>query len=108
MEAGVNPLLWEKKFEILLEQTNKKLREEITTLRQEISSLHQEIDNLRATLNKTTPPFSFSGEEQTKLSPPKMPREEAREEKIKPRHGDYTSEDVDINKMFYFGGGRKR
>ena len=85
--------LAEKKVEIILESNNRKYEQEFSLLRSAMNSLAQEVQMLKDQLSK------FSDAQ------PKE-RQEARKTETKeahPRHGNFSSEDVDIQKMFYFG-----
>lgn len=91
-----NNVLLEKKFELIVQMNNKKYEQEISLLRSAFTALANEFEVLRAQLSKV--------QEQA----PQKPKE--RQEPLKteakeshPRQGNFTSADVNIQKMFYFG-----
>lgn len=91
-----NNVLLEKKFEMLMQMNNKKYEQEISMLRSAFTALANEFEVLRAQLSRV--------QEQA----PQKPKE--RQEPLKtetkeahPRQGNFTSADVNIEKMFYFG-----
>lgn len=88
--------LAERRFELLLEQNNRKYEQEIGLLRSALGTLASEIENLKSELRKMH-----------EQAPPKQKEHQAplktevKEEH--PRQGKFTPGDVDIQKMFYFG-----
>ena len=89
-------VLAERKFEMLLEQNNKKYEQEISLLRSAVGTLANELECLKSELRKLS-----------EQAPPKpKERQEPLKTEVKeehPRQGKFTSTDVDIQKMFYFG-----
>ncbi len=92
-------VLAEKRFELILEQNNRKYEQELGLLRSAVNQLAQQLEMVRAELHKVH-----------EQAPPK-PKEvqaplktEVKEDH--PRQGKFTSNDVDIQKMFYFGAKR--
>lgn len=112
--------LMEKKFEFMIESSNKKLVNEINSLKSTVSSLNIEIASLRKQIDdiqKTPATAVFETNNTARLeevrqasvrnnAPPVI--EKGRGEPIKPRFGDYTPEDVPVEKFFYFGNKGKR
>ncbi len=88
--------LSERRFEMLLEQNNKRCEQEISLLRSALGSLANELECLKSELRKLS-----------EQAPPKpKDRQEPLKTEVKeehPRQGKFTSSDVDIQKMFYFG-----
>ena len=88
--------LAERRFELLLEQNNKKYVEEFQVLRSALNSLAQELESLKSELRKLS-----------EQAPPKpKERQEPLKTEVKeehPRQGKFNPSDVDIQKMFYFG-----
>lgn len=82
-----------RRFELLLEQNNKKYEQEIGLLRSALNSLAMQLDGLRSELHKVHE--APKKEQQVPLKT--EPKEDH------PRHGKFTSNDVDIQKMFYCG-----
>lgn len=87
--------LSERKFEMLLEQNNKKYEQEISLLRSALGTLANEIECLKSELKKMSEQAPKPKERQEPL------KTEVKEEH--PRQGRFTSSDVDIQKMFYCG-----
>ena len=115
-----NSYLMEKKFEFMIDSSNKKLVNEINALKGTFSSLNMEIASLRKQIDgiqKTAPAApvfesnNTASQEEILPAPVRSsaPAETARGrgEPIKPRFGDYTPEDVPVEKFFYFGNKKK-
>lgn len=85
--------LMEKKIEYLLEMNNKRFEKEINILKDALNELNQELQELK----KMPRP-----EVKTEKKPVQQPLKTETKEPH-PKRGDYTSTDVDIQKMFYFG-----
>lgn len=88
--------LAERKIQLILDMNNKKFLQEFDLLRSALNTLANELEAVKSEMRK------FSEQ-----APPK-PKE--RQEPLKtepkedhPRQGKFTSSDVDIQKMFYFG-----
>jgi len=91
-------VLSERKFEMILEQNNKKYEQEISLLRSALGTLANEIECLKSEMKKMS--------EQT---PKQKDHQEPLKTEVKaenPRQGKFTSSDVDIQKMFYCGAKR--
>lgn len=90
----------EKKFELMIEASNKKITNEIKSVKEEMSKLLNEVLELKKSFSQkdvrmhNTFNKEVDGEIFNKQSPSK---------EIKPRYGDYKPEDVPIDKFFYFG-----
>ncbi|MEM3154719.1 MAG: hypothetical protein QW165_04105 [Candidatus Woesearchaeota archaeon] len=90
-------VLAEKRFELLLEQNNRKYEQELGLLRSALNSLAQQVEILKADLQKA--------HEAPKQKEQQVPlKTEPKEDH--PRQGKFSSADVDIQKMFYFGAKR--
>ncbi len=90
--------LEEKKVELLLEMNNRKYEQELGLLRSALNSLAQEIEMLKSELRKAV---EVSPKPKERQEPLKTETKEAH-----PRQGNFTPNDVDIQKMFYFGAKR--
>jgi len=98
--------LEQRRFEMLLESNNKRYDEKISALTNEIvslrSQLSSQVDGLKMELrnlidNKAQKIVHVVEEKQKVLkTEPKEPH---------PRQGNFTSDDVSIDKFFYFGAG---
>ncbi len=90
-------LLAERRFELILEQNNKKYEQELGLLRSAVNSLAQQLESLKLEL--------FKLHESPKPKEVQAPlKTEPKEDH--PRQGKFCSADVDIQKMFYFGAKR--
>jgi membrane-bound lytic murein transglycosylase MltF len=91
--------LAERRFELILEQNNKKYVQEIHLLRSALGSLAQELESVKSEIRRL---------HEQAPSKPKEKQEPLKTEvkEDHPRQGKFTSADVDIQKMFYFGAKR--
>ncbi len=87
-----------KKTELLIEMNNKKYEQEFSLLRSALNSLAQELGTLRGQVAKLSAQQPKEIQQPLPAAPKKEPAREAH-----PRQGNVTPEDVDIQKMFYFG-----
>lgn len=130
-----NSLMQQKKFEILLEMQSKKYEAEISSLKQAISSIAGELNSVKSQVSRMqfTPQQMQSPQRVLVEQPHQYPQQEAPAKKadiidcrpqherkgefvssssakiaepIRPRYGDYKSEDVSIGKFFYYGNKR--
>ena len=116
-----------KRFELLIEMATKKLQAEINTLKETVCSQAGEINSLKSQLNRIQ--FQQPSQPvQRTLTEQNQPQATAKKEvdivdcrpegekkenfvsgaaknsdPVRPRFGDYKSEDVSIDKFFYFG-----
>ena len=129
-----NSYLMEKKFELMIDSNNKKLVNEINALKGAVSSLNIEIASLRKQVNdmQTSPvapaaaPVFERDNNNVAVNQDAQPAQarnsaatgpvrgswsaetaRGRGESIKPRFGDYTPEDVPVEKFFYFGNKKR-
>ena len=93
VEHKADPLA-ERRFELILEQNNRKYEQELGLLRSAVNSLAMQLEGLKSELMKVHE-APRPKEQQVPLKT--EPKEEH------PRQGKFTSSDVDIQKMFYFG-----
>ncbi|MBN1644913.1 hypothetical protein JW851_02650 [Candidatus Woesearchaeota archaeon] len=111
MESTKNPSSTEQ-YIIMMERNNRKIMEEVQKVKQEVSKIIHEFSEIKKqfeqmpeTLRETSPRKAI--ETQSKLTPKTEQKQSFRtapKKKAKnPRQGDYTSDDVSIEKMFYFG-----
>lgn len=109
--------LLETKFELMLNMNYQRTKKEIDTLKQQIEALSQELQSVKRT------PVARR-EEQTTLYSHEVPQPEQpirttaqqispqasqpqkQETQPRSRTGNFTHEEVSIEKMFYFGGKR--
>ena len=90
-----NSYLAEKKFEVMLDNTSKKLMAEITKIKESLTSLQEEVNQLRRGSSQAAATASFP---QTISS--------SSSESARPRQNEINPKDVAVEKMFYFGNKR--
>lgn len=109
--------LMEKKFEFMIESSNKRLISELNALKDAIGRLNSEIADLRKQVNgiqqmpsSAAPVFENSNatNEDAQYKPRTSGAEARNDRAVKPRFGDYEPKDVPIEKFFYFGDKPKR
>jgi len=93
IQQKADPLA-ERRFELILEQNNRKYEQELGLLRSAVNSLAMQLEGLKSELMKIHE-APRPKEQQVPLKT--EPKEEH------PRQGKFTSSDVDIQKMFYCG-----
>ena len=98
----------EKKIELLIEMQNKKITEELDLMRTTINFLKTRMETLNKEVEKLkgkalSSPITFENKEDQKEVQANLKKEKKEEQKDSPRSGKYSSKDVDIQKMFYFG-----
>lgn len=101
--------LLEQKFQLLMDMGNKKVQQEITALKTTVSMLQDEVRNLRnerrnaaleqsrqaSVIESAAPAAKAASNEEF------VPRSNVKE--AHPRLGNYSSDDVSIEKFFNFG-----
>jgi len=95
MQSDQPDLMAEKKFEMILEMNNKQHEQELALIRSALNQLSSELQSVRSELKRLS-----------EANPVPKERQEPLKTEIKekhPRQGDYTSDDVDIQKVFYCG-----
>ena len=98
--------LLEKKYQLLISMSTKQFETEIAALKTQVQTLAEDIRKIRVEMAsaRTLP------EQKTDVKEEKAPEQAApKPEEKKPEHprqGQYTSQDVAIDKMFYFGNKR--
>ena len=116
-----------KRFELMVEMATKKLQAEIMSLKESLCSQAGEINSLKSQINRIqfqqpsqTVQRTLTEQNQPQATAKKeanivdcRPQDEKKEEfvrgaarnsdPVRPRFGDYKSEDVSIDKFFYFG-----
>ena len=112
----------QKRFELMVEMATKKLQQEIQSLKENILSINNEMGSVKSQISRLqfqpqlkTENFAeqnFQPKEKVKIVDCRPDGEKHEEfksgaarnsEPIRPRFGDYKSEDVSIDKFFYFG-----
>ena len=92
--------LTQKKIELIMQMSTKKLRQEVNTLKEQITALAQELSQVKTEVGSLRlKEVREEAQEPVKESP----KVTEKSEKEHPRHGKYSSDDVDLKKVFYFG-----
>ena len=117
-KQGENPSLLERRYQLILEMSTKKYDSELTNLKEQISTLSSQIMGLRAEIMRISssqrPQMQetkvetqqTSAQPQTNQSPQQNNNgntTNTEPKKEHPRQGSFTSQDVPIEKFFYFG-----
>ncbi len=116
--ANDNPLL-EKKMEILISMSHKKLETELNSIKEALRLIASEIEGIKTNISsiKDQPkeqvmvqPLQQEATSQAAEDKPKVFAEVHDSKPVPhqphPRLGNYNTEDVSIEKFFYFGGKR--
>ena len=107
--------LLEKKFEIMLDTNNKKFKNEFENLKNELESLKGIINRLNVDMQQIRKEIDNNGNSISNHSINNVRSEHIEKEleevpkekpKMHPRCGNFTSDDVSVNKFFYFGNKR--
>ena len=92
-----NSYLAEKKFEVMLDNTSKKLMAEIIKIKESLISLQEEVNQLRRGSSQAAATASFPQAERNYSTSSGSAR---------PTHDNINPKDVAVEKMFYFGNKR--
>jgi hypothetical protein len=84
-------------YQIMLERQNRELVQEINSLKEKIAAMQADIEMLKAD-NNARPAAQEKPKQETQTKFPQKP-----ESKEHPKQGEYTPEDVAVDKVFYFG-----
>lgn len=95
------PSSFDKQYQIMLERQNRQIASEINTLKQTVAELQKAVEQL-----KKEPKPEPKPDPRPEPEPPGPPTVQAKlkkESKDNPKQGKYTSADVAVEKVFYFG-----
>jgi len=84
---------FDKHYQIMLERQNRQLANEIIALKEAVAAIKEEIDKL-----KQAKPIQQQPKQEKQATFAKK-----EEQKQHPKQGSFTSEDVAVDKVFYFG-----
>ncbi len=84
---------FDKHYQIMLERQNRQLANEIIALKEAVAAIKEEIDKL-----KQAKPIQQQPKQEKQATFAKK-----EEQKPHPKQGGFTSEDVAVDKVFYFG-----
>ncbi len=99
-----------KRIELMIDVATKKLINEVQTLRGQVQKLEGEVAELRKRASNGHAQ-SVPQPMQTQVQQQKPITDFPSEKKVGadvPRYGNYTSNDVSVEKFFNFGSGKKR
>ena len=97
MEEEKGDYLMEKKIEYLIDMKVGKIQNQLKEVLDQMQKMSEELDVLKNKVQR----LNLGVEPQTKLSEQSGEKEVKKE--ANSRTGDFTSKDVSIEKMFYFG-----
>lgn len=87
---------FDKHYQIMLERQNRQLANEIIALKEAVAAIQQEVEKLKQA--KPAAPVQQQPREEKQATFAKK-----QEPKEHPKQGGFTSEDVAMEKVFYFG-----
>ncbi len=124
MAEQVMDAFTQRRFELMVEMSTKKLQQEITALKEYVSSLNNEIGSLKSQVSRLAFQPQHAHSVQTTLADSQPEVKEVKimdcrpenekhgefqsgaaknSEPVRPRYGNYNPQDVSIDKFFYFG-----
>jgi hypothetical protein len=115
-EQSFDDFFIQKKLEYLMDANNKKLAKEMANLQSMISQLNDEVREMKKGMT-TRPVFVEQPTQQAQSVSQPLPEMQQKQvlvnsqkpsSDLRPRYGDYKSEDVSIDKFFYCGAGSRR
>ena len=101
--------LLETKFELMLNMSYQKTKKEMDALKQQLELLSQELQVLKksgARQPREEMQTTLLKHEEAQQSSPQASQPQRQETQPRSRTGNFTHEEVSIEKMFYFGGKR--
>lgn len=104
MQSNSDSLLMQKQFELMMDMNNKKIAAEFIKMNDTIAKLNNEVGELRKFMNENRQPQKTLTNVAPEIKTPVAVKKD--ETQARPRYGDYKSEDVAIDKFFYFGNKR--
>jgi len=115
LQNNINPpnmdgYMLQKKFEIMIDINNKKISNELSKINNVLSSLNEEICRIKKQISgnsqvvkaqSVAPEIQVEKNNAESVQNVNKPKDNW--PASRPRYGDYKSDDVSINKFFYFG-----
>jgi hypothetical protein len=104
----ISDSLTEKKIELMFEIQEKKVMQDLEYVRSTVNFLKNRMELLNEEVEKLkgkaiSSPISFQKKENEKETQANLQTKKESDQEKSPRSGKYSSKDVDIQKMFYFG-----
>lgn len=90
---------FDNQYQIMLERQNRQLVNEINILKNAVAELQEALEQLKKEPRPTPEPRP----EPKRPEPPVMQSKLKEEKKEHPKQGEFSSEDVAVEKVFYFG-----
>jgi polyhydroxyalkanoate synthesis regulator phasin len=88
---------FDRKYQIMLERQNRQIAQEVQALKQTVTELKEAVEQLKKAPKPTPDP-------RPEPKPPGPPTVQSKLKKEEhPKQGGFTSEDVSVEKVFYFG-----
>ena len=101
IDSSRNPTSTDQ-YIIMLERNHRKIAEEVQNIKNEVARMLNEFEELKNKINSSeTRPVQR--EEETKEKQETQAQLSPKKKESHPRQGNFTPEDVSIEKMFYFG-----
>jgi DNA gyrase/topoisomerase IV subunit A len=101
--------MFERKLNYLAKSFAEQFNKEIGDVKKQIDMINDELRNIRSQMAQARQIASQQQQPQQKLDSNGMTKKQREEATIKPRTGDLTPDDVELEDYFYFGsGGTKR
>jgi len=100
--------LSERKFELMIQIQEKKFQQELDHLRSTINFLKNRMEILSTELENLkgkalSSPITFEKQKENAEVQANLKKEKEEKKEQHPKSGEFSSHDVDIQKMFYFG-----
>ena len=89
---------FDSQYQIMLERQNRQIAQEVQALKETVAAMQAEIEMLKA--DQKAAPVQQQEKPKQEVQK-KFPQKE--ESKEHPKQGEFTSEDVAVDKVFYFG-----
>ena len=89
---------FDSQYQIMLERQNRQIAQEVQTLKETVAAMQAEIEMLKA--DQKAAPVQQQEKPKQEVQK-KFPQKE--ESKEHPKQGEFTSDDVAVDKVFYFG-----
>jgi len=107
--AGSDDLLAQKQFEIMLNSSNNRINNELSSIKIMINKLNEDIHEIKRQLSenasraRAAEPVPAASESAKAANPAEQNKAKYCENSQRPLYGDFKPEDVSVSKIFYFG-----
>jgi hypothetical protein len=100
--------IFERKLNYLAKSFAEQFNKEIGEVKKQIDLINSELRNIRGQMAQARQLASQSQDSQQRLNSSESPKKKKDDDVIKPRTGDLTPDDIDLDSYFYFGNGGKK